>query len=83
VNNVTVYVRFLLTIFKDEGRTSSGWLQKVPKHVRVLVKQCNLVNEKWCIKPWFDENRQMMEVICGVSCWQCVADVFVVVVGCV
>jgi len=27
------------------------------KNVGVLVKQCNLVLEVWCIESWFDEDR--------------------------
>jgi hypothetical protein len=27
------------------------------KDIRVLVKQCNVVYEKQCIKRWFDEDR--------------------------
>jgi len=33
--------------------------RQAPKHVEVLVKQCNSVYEKWHIKRWFDEDRKL------------------------
>ena len=33
-------------------------LQGRPKRVGVLVKHCNYLFDNWCIRRWFDEDRQ-------------------------
>jgi hypothetical protein len=34
-----------------------------PKRVRALVKQHDVVYEKWHIKRWFDENRKLQMAV--------------------
>jgi hypothetical protein len=48
----SVYWRF--GKFNSLDKTPWGWRWRMPKRVGLLVKQCNLVYEKWCIKRWFD-----------------------------
>ena len=42
--------------FNSLDKTPWGWRWRTPKRVGLLIKQCNLVYEKWRIKCWFDED---------------------------
>ena len=50
----SVYSRLMRQKIQQLDGTPWRWRRRAPKRVGVLVKQCNLVYEKWYVKHWFD-----------------------------